>query len=387
MHKKILFITPSFYNGGTNTALRNTLPLLKKSGLDVYVFAITPYGPNMDEIAKYSTLVGVKGDPSDVASKKNNFVNYAILLVKKLKKLLFKIGIDISPIIFKKVAHSLDKSDYDIVIAYQEGITTKFTSYFTLTPKIAWVHCDYKAYLEANHKKPEKSLYTKFSKIVCVSNYTKSQFDSALPGMPTYSLHNIVRDDVIIDKASETICNEKFINADVTIISIGRLSVVKRFDVIPEIVSKLKEKGIKGIKWYIIGGNDENQKEVIEKRIKEFNTPEVVLLGEINNPYPYLTESDIFVSTSISEACPYVLNEAKILGVPVVTTNYGSATEFITNGINGIITPIENITNSIYDLITDQDKYNAIKDNLSQFKYDNSEIGRQLVNEVLSLNN
>lgn len=386
MNKRILIITPSFYNGGTNTALRNTLPLLKNSGLDVHVFAITPYGPNKDEIAQYSTLVGVKGHQPDNATNKRNWVNYAILLVKLVKKTLVKIGIDISPIIFKKVSRTLDRAGYDLVIAYQEGITTKFTSFFTNTPKIAWVHCDYKSYLEANHKEPEISLYKKFSKVVCVSNYTKSQFDSVIPGLSTFCLHNIIRDDIIIHRASDIICNDRFNKADITIISIGRLSVVKRFDIIPEIVSNLKGKGVKGLKWYIIGGNDENQKQVIEHNIKKYNTPEVVLLGEINNPYPYLSKSDMLVSTSISEACPYVLNEAKILGIPVVTTNYGSATEFITNGIDGIITPVENITESIYELITNKENYSAIKKSLSYFKYDNSEIGRKLVNEILSLN-
>ena len=41
------------------------------------------------------------------------------------------------------------------------------------------------------------------------------------------------------------------------------------------------------------------------------------------------------VSTSVSEACPNVINEAKILHTPIVATNFGSVYEFIEDGVNG----------------------------------------------------
>ena len=45
---------------------------------------------------------------------------------------------------------------------------------------------------------------------------------------------------------------------------------------------------------------------------------EVICLGNKTNPYPYFKVADLLVSTSSSEACPMIFNEAKILNLPVM---------------------------------------------------------------------
>ena len=54
---------------------------------------------------------------------------------------------------------------------------------------------------------------------------------------------------------------------------------------------------------------------------------EVHFLGFQANPYPYLKESDIFISTSISEGFSLVICEALVLGIPIVATNTAGALE------------------------------------------------------------
>ena len=80
----------------------------------------------------------------------------------------------------------------------------------------------------------------------------------------------------------------------------------------------------------------------------------------------------------MSEACPYVINEAKILGTPVVCADFGSAKEFIENSVNGFYVPIETMASVIIRLAQNDSNLNLMRDNLWGFKYDNARIMNQI---------
>lgn len=382
MLNKILIVIPSFNNGGTNSALKSLLPIIKTKIPNIDVFAITAQGPNKEYISRYANLLGVDGNSTITNSK--SLKQKVALFVKKIKKILQIIGINISSIVFRNVAKKLEKNDYDLVIAFQEGITTHFVSYFTNTKKIAWVHCDYKNYLYLSKNQPEINLYKNFSKVICVSKYTMEQFNDCLPQINTTYLHNILPSEDIIKKSLEE-CDKKYITKGFTILSIGRLDPVKQFDKIPQIISKIKERITYDFRWYVLGGGSDDQRKRIEEEISKYNTPELILLGETNNPYPYIKKADLIVVTSISEACPYVINEAKILHAPIVSTDFGSVYEFIEDDFNGLISPVETISEKIESMILNKSLYKKIKDNASIFEYCNGPIIDKLFNEILEL--
>ena len=88
------------------------------------------------------------------------------------------------------------------------------------------------------------------------------------------------------------------------------------------------------------------------------------------------------MNTSISEACPYVINEAKILGTPVVCTDFGSAKEFIDYGINGFYEPIEKVADRIICLIKNPNELLRVKNTLIDFRYNNWQILQQIYSLV-----
>jgi glycosyltransferase involved in cell wall biosynthesis len=106
---------------------------------------------------------------------------------------------------------------------------------------------------------------------------------------------------------------------------------------------------------------------------------EVSFPGFQNNPYPFLSHSDIFVLPSYFEGFPNVILEAMVCGVPVISTkcHYGPE-ELITNNVNGILIPVGNkasLVSSLKKLInSEQLRYflseNA-KDRSSSFKIEN----------------
>ena len=144
---------------------------------------------------------------------------------------------------------------------------------------------------------------------------------------------------------------------------------------IPKVARTLLNMGL-SFKWYILGPTVSliEYKRLHENIEKYDVTKNVICLGNKKNPFPYLVKSDIYVCTSESEACPMVFNEAMILKKPVVTTNFGSASEFIKNGVNGSICDCQELANSIFDLLSNEDKYIEYQNKLTDFAIFNKDI-------------
>ena len=82
------------------------------------------------------------------------------------------------------------------------------------------------------------------------------------------------------------------------------------------------------------------------------------MLGEQSDPYQFLAQADWLLAPSFHEAAPMVFDEAKLMGIKVITTNTTSAEEMIgcehgvvcensTDGIVGALTSIGKSAKSI----------------------------------------
>jgi glycosyltransferase involved in cell wall biosynthesis len=181
-------------------------------------------------------------------------------------------------------------------------------------------------------------------------------------------------------KALEQIQNDTFVSEKFTIISVGRLDPVKRFESIPYLAKYLVDNNC-DFRWYIIGPkSSEDVYKQINEEIDRNNVSDYVFyLGNKYNPYPYIAQSDLLVALSFSEACPMIFNEAKVLGVPVLTTDFGSAAEFIEDGNNGYIVPFNQINIYLYKLLKSKQIYISIKDGMTQNEYNNKLAIQQLL--------
>ena len=69
----------------------------------------------------------------------------------------------------------------------------------------------------------------------------------------------------------------------------------------------------------------------------------VKILNNIDNPFPYLLRSDLFILSSIFEGLPNVLLEAITLNKFVISTNCSTGpSEILLNGKGGILVPTKN---------------------------------------------
>lgn len=367
MKKKILFVIPEYSHGGTNRCLENLLTYIDKDKYDISIYCLYQDGGEYYKKVFKPYVV-----------KKSLLYYYAHdnVLTRKICGLWHKISKKTNfNWLYKREAVYLQKQyKYDTVIGYQEGAATIFASFFYNCKRIAWFHCPYIEFL-TNDLVNQTMLYSNFNIVVCVSETFAIKFKKRimLPHLNIIGIHNILDADSIIRKAEE-IANP-YNNNYFNIITVGRFVHQKRFDIIPSIANSIKLTGGNIFKWYIIGEGDNHVKTKTISEIEKYHLEDtVVLLGEKDNPYPYIKNANLMVCTSETENYPTVINEAKLLHVPVVSNNYDSAKEIVDLKC-GIVCSYKEMPIVISNLITNNNnQYSILENSIKDYHSENEDI-------------
>ena len=152
----------------------------------------------------------------------------------------------------------------------------------------------------------------------------------------------------------------------INLISIGRLTHQKGYDLAIEALKILKDQGY-NFTWYIMG--DGEDKIELENNINNLGlSNNVVFLGIKENHYPYLNQADIFLHTARFEGFGIVISEAKILGKPMVLTDFNVARSHIKHLETGLITEFtpKDIASKIEMLLVDKKLRDDLSNNISK---------------------
>lgn len=379
MKDKILFITQDLAVGGGTSSL-SALYTAIKDRYEISVFLLASEGnatvAYKDVLVKsklftdlyYRNLVNSRGLDRCVS-----------FFVKAVCKILNATGVNIDRLHVKLNKEKL--KGYKAVISFGEGVATLFTQYIDMHPRTAWIHYEVSKY---PYRQSFFNLYKQFDHIVTVSNKIADGLKSVYPELAPriLGIHNII-DVERISILSQANISETFSNNEFNIISLGRLSSVKRFPRIPEIARLIADKGY-NIKWRIYGPECE-QKELVDlnDNITKYNVGSIVEYGgNRTNPYPYLKNSDLFVILSTSEACPMVITEARVLNVPIIATDFATASEFVEDGVDGVVCQIAKIADNIIDIMNDKSKVHTWLEN-SKKRSQNNELAIQQMNRLI----
>lgn len=366
MKKKILFGITSLTLGGAERVLVDIANQL----CEEYEITISTIYAKGELEKQLSPKVKLKSLYNTSFSELSNFQKHFSI---PLKVLLCQ----------NKIYHQNIKDNYDVEIAFLEGpITRLFSTKNEKTRKIVWVHNDISAVFGKGIKaklkrRMDKKIYEKYQKIIFVSKDNQEKFEEV------YNLknekeviYNYIHAETVIQKSKEKMEIE-FNKEGVNLVTVARLVEQKAIDRFIEVHSRLIQEGLKH-KVYVIGDGPEKGK--LQEMIKEKAVEDsFILLGQKENPYPYIKNADYFCLLSQFEGYGMVLEEAKILNQPIIITDT-AAREAVKDYKNSIV--LENSREGIYQGLSKIIKENRRDLKQEEAPYDNSKILEKIIELV-----
>ncbi|MBW7457571.1 glycosyltransferase [Paenibacillus sepulcri] len=244
--------------------------------------------------------------------------------------------------------------------SYDAAISYLWPHYFVAdkvnaATKIAWIHTDY-SMVEAN---PELDLamWDKFHYIVAVSEACRQSFLSRYESLSSklFVIENITSPAFVRSMAGGPAANPMDRDSRFKLLTVARLSHAKGIDQAVQALKLLRDRGFPDIAWYVVGyGGDEA---LIRDLIRGNGLEDsFILLGKQTNPYPYIRSCDLYVQPSRYEGKAVTVTEAKIIGKPILITNYSTAHSQVVDGYDGCIADmsIEGIADGIQRLYRDE---------------------------------
>ncbi|MEG1189755.1 MAG: glycosyltransferase [Cetobacterium sp.] len=251
-------------------------------------------------------------------------------------------------------------NSYDSVIDFDMSLG----KYLDEVPyeKIGWCHYSLAAKKGKKRERFRERL-EKYDKIVVICDEMKEELNEVYPtvkdrGVRIYNPMDI--DEIIKKSEAEKISGSYMVAVSRLVPGKGRLDLI-------DIYLDLKKRGIKE-KLYILGEGSERIE--LQKRIDENGLQdEVLLLGQKENPYPWMKNSKMFLHPSYGEGLPTVLIEAMICKSIVVAYDCPTGPkEILGDGKFGALIPLgdkKKFADSVYEILENE---NLRDEFLSQMK-------------------
>lgn len=369
MKKKIAFVTGPMIMGGIEKALITLLENIQTDKYDVTVYVTSKNGALVSFLPSYVKVKCIFGPEESLREmmwnrmKKGKFLSAFTVSFNTWRISKTKSRFEQDRLYSRMLP--IDKETFDVAIAYYSPVTLPVI--YTIKnikakKKIAWIHSDVYFFEELLRK--YERYYRKFDQIQCVSDYVRQRFLQIFPYFhsKTSVFYNMTDRQKIIKQGNE---GEGFSDSftGFRIVTVGRVAKEKGQDIIPPVLAKLKEEGFT-VRWYVIG--DGHLKKELEEMIQQYRLENhLFLLGEKNNPYPFIKDCDLYVQPSRHESYCISVAEARIFHRPIVITNTG-AREQIRNGETGVIVDFdeEALVDGIRRLLTDKKLREKLEQNL-----------------------
>lgn len=372
--KKIIIVNNDMRVGGVQKSLYNllwSLDIEKRYDITLYLFRKTgAYAERLPESVKVIECEGLfRYCGMSQKECKGNFKNTLLRSFLALIALLFgrKAAVRLMLIGQPKLSES-----YDYAISFLHngrrnsiyGCVQDFVLNCVKSPKkIAFLHCDYRN-CGSDHE-DNNQLIEKFDKIAACSDGCRKAFESVLPDLKNKcttvcNCHNFDEIRNFAEDNTYTYASE-YIN----IILVARLSREKGIERALNAVSEAVNKGFR-VKLHIIG--DGSLYNELNDLSRDLNlTDNVVFYGRQDNPYRYMKNADLLLLTSYHEAAPMVIDEARFLGVPVLTTETTSSKDMVTDKGCGWVcgNAQEEINKALLDILTDKKYLAELKEKLN----------------------
>lgn len=246
--------------------------------------------------------------------------------------------------IFKKIKVALKIECYDVSIsyAYQHPILSTL-SRLSSDNNIIFIHNNLKLKYGNNSKRVKKMKFEKFNKVICVSNDAKKAFEEMYPDFTgkIIVINNLIDGQNIEKKSLEKI---DFNYKKPVFVAVARCE--EKSKKLSRIINASKRLNDEKYDFSVLIVGDGEDFDSYKKMVVDNNLENVVfMLGRKVNPYPYIKNSSALVLSSAYEGYGIVIDEARILNVPVISTDVADAKEILNEGY-GIL--CENSEEGVY---------------------------------------
>lgn len=369
--KKLLFVINTLGQAGAETALLSLLNSMDREAYEISLYVLMGQGEMVHRLPEGVTLLNKTYQDASVLSSegrkyirktvlhalfaKGNFIRLFPYMLKNACRMLQRGGLLADKLLWRALSDSGMQltQEYDLAVSYLEGGSAYYVAdHVKAKKKAAFIHVDYE---KAGYTRAlDKDCYLKFDRIFTVSDEVRKAFLTAYPELAdqTEIFHNILNRDGILQRAAE---GQGFSDTydGLRILSVGRLTTQKAFEISIEAMKLLKDAG-EQVRWYVLGEGDQRKK--LTEKIAELGLKEDFLLpGARENPYPYMREADIYVHASRFEGKSIAIQEAQILGKPIVVSDCSGNREQVIPDVDGLMCDLspESLCRSIQRLIRD----------------------------------
>ena len=380
MKKKVLFVINTLGRAGAENALIALLNSLDQSRVQIYLYVCLDQGELIDEIPEHVIVLNKRFSNSSVLSGdgkrklarhlfckifKHGAVikNIPYIVSNALESLKKGRGFNMEKLLWSTVADSCDRFDihFNLAVSYIEGASAYYVDrHVNADKKASFIHIDYSS--AGYTRKLDRNCFARFDRIFTVSGEVKDAFLQSYPECSdrVKIFHNIINIEGIERKALDNKEMEVIATDDegVKLLTVCRLTPQKSLEVSVGAMKLLVQKGINAT-WYCLGDGPERGK--LEKEVEQMGLKDrFLLLGAKTNPYPYYNKSDIYVHATRFEGKSIAIQEAQILGCPVIASDCSGNREQIIDGVDGYLCEFsqEGIASAIIKMLDNKQHWN-----------------------------
>lgn len=350
--KKLLFVINTLGYGGAERAMLDLFEVIKDEPYDISLFVLTGQGELIHELPSHIHLLNQNYTDISVLTDEGRkqlmksvlqagvgkalFIRRFTYLMKNLVRMLDKKQVMVDKLFWRILSDGapIFHEEYDLAVAYLEGGATYYVAdHVKAKKKAAFVHIDYGQ--AGYNRNLDQGCYERFDHIFTVSDEVKEHFLTVYPEyMYKVSVfNNLINRDRIERKSLEGEGYEDDFTG-YRILTIGRLAQQKRYDVAIETMRLLKQKTDVPVRWYVLGEGELRNK--LEGLVEKYGLQkDFILEGVRKNPFPYYRNCDLYVHATGYEGKSIAIQEAQVLGKPVLATDCNGNREQIQQGIDG----------------------------------------------------
>lgn len=378
--KKLIFVISQLYKGGAETALVNLLNGLdyKKYEVDLLILNQHPAPDAVSLITSVNSKVRIC----------NAYEEYQRITIWSRVKAKLEYTTEQKTAFYLPALEFVHNKMYDWAFFVGEWYPPAFVAYHTKAKnKAAWIHCDL-----SKTQNFDKELYFHFYE--CFDYFIFVSKNALIESVNKYpflkekaiTIYNVNDVNFIHKSAKETISEYEFDKTIPTLLTCANFRPEKNHIRQIKVMSELKKRGTV-FNWINIGSTADRK---IVEEIKNLAKTEGVddrflILGSKENPYKYMQYADAVTVLSDYESWSMVITEAKILGIPVISTKTAGALEQIEHNETGILTEFDiiSIADEIERFLIQPELQKKIRRNLEHF--DNTKEILESFDELLDI--